>query len=76
MNRFFVSKDSFHGNKVLLGKDQAHQIRSVPSDVGFNKNIPLIPAAKFLFPLGCLQPQFLREQIPRGQRVCRVRALS
>jgi 16S rRNA (uracil1498-N3)-methyltransferase len=29
MNRFFVSKDSFHGNKVLLGKDQAHQIRSV-----------------------------------------------
>ena len=29
MNRFFVSKDSFHGDKVLLGKDQAHQIRSV-----------------------------------------------
>jgi 16S rRNA (uracil1498-N3)-methyltransferase len=29
MNRFFVSKDSFHGNKVLLGKDHAHQIRSV-----------------------------------------------
>jgi len=29
MNRFFVSKDSFHGDKVLLGKDHAHQIRSV-----------------------------------------------
>jgi len=29
MNRFFVSKDSFNGNKVLLGKDRAHQIRSV-----------------------------------------------
>ena len=29
MNRFFVSKDSFRGDKVLLGKDQAHQIRDV-----------------------------------------------
>jgi len=29
MNRFFVSKDSFRGDKVLLGKDQAHQIHSV-----------------------------------------------
>jgi 16S rRNA (uracil1498-N3)-methyltransferase len=29
MNRFFVSKDNFRGNKVLLGRDQAHQIRSV-----------------------------------------------
>jgi 16S rRNA (uracil1498-N3)-methyltransferase len=29
MNRFFVSKDSFHGNKVMLSKDQAHQIRDV-----------------------------------------------
>ena len=29
MNRFFVSKDSFRGDKVLLGKDQTHQIHSV-----------------------------------------------
>jgi 16S rRNA (uracil1498-N3)-methyltransferase len=29
MNRFFVSKDNFRGDKVLLGKDHAHQIRSV-----------------------------------------------
>jgi 16S rRNA (uracil1498-N3)-methyltransferase len=29
MNRFFVSKDSFHGDKVVLGKEHAHQIRSV-----------------------------------------------
>ncbi len=29
MNRFFVSKDSFHGDKVILGKEHAHQIRSV-----------------------------------------------
>jgi len=29
MNRFFVSKDSFHGDKVLLGSDHAHQLRDV-----------------------------------------------
>jgi len=29
MNRFFVAKDNFHGDKVVLGKDHAHQIHSV-----------------------------------------------
>lgn len=29
MNRFFVSKKSFHGDKVLLGSDHAHQLRDV-----------------------------------------------
>jgi 16S rRNA (uracil1498-N3)-methyltransferase len=29
VNRFFVSKDSFRGDKVVLGREQAHQIRDV-----------------------------------------------
>jgi 16S rRNA (uracil1498-N3)-methyltransferase len=29
MNRFFVSKKSFHGQTVLLGSDHAHQLRDV-----------------------------------------------
>ena len=29
MNRFFVSKSDFQGTQVILGKQQAHQIRSV-----------------------------------------------